>query len=65
MIEGNLDGIEMLRVIRVAGNLSITGIEAAAGPLRIMSDHEPDLRREGATAEVNFDGNADSRSRRE
>ncbi len=59
MIEGNLDGIEMLRVIRVAGNLSITGIEAAAGPLRIMSDHEPDLRREGATAEVNFDGNAE------
>ncbi len=59
MIEGSLDGIEVLRVIRAAGNLSITGLEAAAGPLRIICDHEPDLRRDGAAAEVSFDADAE------
>ncbi len=57
MSAGTLEGIEMLRVIRASGNLAITGIET--GPLRVISDHEPGLRRDGATAELDFDANAE------
>ncbi len=57
MDETTLDGIESLRVMRAGGNLTITGIDAS--PLRIISDQEPDLRRNGAAAEVYFTGNAE------
>ena len=57
MSEGILDGIEMLRVIRAGAHLTITGIET--GPLRVVSDQEPSLRRDGATAELDFDTDAE------
>src|ERR1700680_1824690 len=53
----DLDGIESLRIMRAAGNLTIVGVEAF--PVRISADHEPDVRRTGHAGEVYFDGNAE------
>lgn len=50
MSNNNLDGIESIRVMRSQGHLSLIGIES--GPLHLECDREPEVRRDGATAEV-------------
>lgn len=57
MNEYKLEGVESLRVSRAAGNCAIAGVQAP--PLLMRCDGAPSIRREGASAEVAFEHDAE------
>ncbi len=56
MTDLNLEGVELIRVIRAAANCRVTGTDAVKPS--IICKPPPHIRRDGATLEVDFQGNA-------
>jgi len=56
MSEVTLEGIELLRIVRADGNLTVSG--AKTGPVEIDSSPEARVNRDGACAEVSLVSNA-------